>query len=114
MLLSMHHASTDGWSSAVLLQEVQACYQALAEGGRLPPPLPIQYADFADWQRRRLDQTVVLDDGKAGSAAGIEGPSPAPTPNITMTVWQAQLTHWADRLANAPVLDMPLDHPRPC
>ena len=51
------------------------CYQALAEGGRLPPPLPIQYADFAEWQRRRLDQTVVLDN-EAGAAAD-EAASPA-------------------------------------
>ncbi|HEV2146962.1 MAG TPA: amino acid adenylation domain-containing protein, partial [Longimicrobiaceae bacterium] len=87
LLVHLHHVAGDGWSLGVLFQDLAACYRALARGEepRLPA-LPVQYADFAVWQRRRL-----------------EGGDLAP-----------QLEWWRERLAGAPDhLDLPLDHPRP-
>ncbi|WP_172666620.1 non-ribosomal peptide synthetase [Actinoplanes missouriensis] len=79
--LVMHHIVSDGWSVGVLLQEVQAAY-----AGRALPDLPVQYADFAVWQRQWLESGV-LDE---------------------------QLAYWKTRLAGAaPVLDLPTDFPRP-
>ncbi|HYO16650.1 MAG TPA: condensation domain-containing protein, partial [Thermoanaerobaculia bacterium] len=86
VLLTMHHIVTDGWSTGVLLREVAALYPAFA-AGLLPvlPALPARYADFAARQRRWL-----------------EGPEPA-----------ALLAWWKERLAGAPVLELPTDRPRP-
>src|SRR5262249_16651346 len=57
LLVTMHHIATDGWSVDVLLGEISALYHA---GGRTPlPELPIQYADFAAWQRRWLAGPVL-------------------------------------------------------
>lgn len=55
LLLAAHHAITDGWSSRCAFDELSAAYRAYAEG-RAPslPDLPIQYADYADWQRDML------------------------------------------------------------
>ncbi|HEM7874150.1 TPA: amino acid adenylation domain-containing protein [Burkholderia contaminans] len=55
LLLTAHHAITDGWSSRCAFDELSAAYRAYAEG-REPslPDLPIQYADYADWQRDML------------------------------------------------------------
>ncbi|WP_423392277.1 amino acid adenylation domain-containing protein [Burkholderia sp. LMG 21824] len=55
LLLTGHHAITDGWSSRCAFDELSAAYRAYAEG-REPslPELPIQYADYADWQRDML------------------------------------------------------------
>ncbi|WP_256692686.1 condensation domain-containing protein, partial [Burkholderia mallei] len=55
-LLTTHHAVSDGWSSRCAFAELTAAYAALAEG-RAPelPALPIQYADYAQWQRDALD-----------------------------------------------------------
>ncbi|AXF20631.1 non-ribosomal peptide synthetase [Burkholderia pyrrocinia] len=55
LLLTAHHAITDGWSSRCAFDELSAAYRAVAEG-REPslPDLPIQYADYADWQRDML------------------------------------------------------------
>ncbi|PPT23948.1 condensation protein, partial [Xanthomonas arboricola] len=55
LLLTMHHIVSDGWSKGILLRELSALYGAFCE--RLPSPLPdlpIQYADYAQWQRERL------------------------------------------------------------
>ncbi|HEX7239841.1 MAG TPA: condensation domain-containing protein, partial [Longimicrobiaceae bacterium] len=86
LLLSMHHAVSDGWSLAVLVRELSALYEAFARGEPSPlPELPVQYADFAVWQRERL----------SGEAL------------------EAQLGWWRERLAGAPpVLDLPTDRPR--
>jgi amino acid adenylation domain-containing protein len=84
--LTMHHVVTDGWSTGVLLREVAVLYPAFAAG--LPSPLPgkpARYADHAVRQRRWL-----------------EGPEPAP-----LLAW------WKERLAGAPVLELPADRPRP-
>jgi amino acid adenylation domain-containing protein len=85
-LLTMHHIISDGWSLGVLARELDAIYSAVVMGRPVPlPPLPIQYADFAVWQRQWL-----------------EGP-----------VLSEQLAYWKQQLADLPVLQMPLDRPRP-
>jgi len=87
LLLTLHHIVSDGWSIQVLFRELVAHYAAIT-GGRPSPlgELPIQYADFALWQRERL-QGGALDQ---------------------------QLAYWKARLADAPeVLALPTDRPRP-
>jgi hypothetical protein len=83
----MHHIVSDGWSLGVLVREVTALYAAFAAG--LPSPLaelPVQYADFAAWQRSWLAGEVL--DG--------------------------ELRYWRERLSGAPpVLELPADRPRP-
>jgi amino acid adenylation domain-containing protein len=86
-LCELHHIVGDGWSNDVLVRELGAAYAALA-AGKAPPwtALPIQYADFAAWQRRRL----------AGETLA------------------AQLTWWRQRLAGVPpLLELPAARPRP-
>ncbi|MBW8874482.1 MAG: non-ribosomal peptide synthase/polyketide synthase [Acidobacteria bacterium] len=87
LLLTVHHIVADGWSLGVLVREVTALYTAFAAGRPSPlPELPLQYADFAAWQRRWL----------AGPTA------------------EAQLAYWRRQLAGAPeVLALPTDRPRP-
>ncbi|HEX2077383.1 MAG TPA: amino acid adenylation domain-containing protein, partial [Longimicrobium sp.] len=86
LLLTLHHAVSDGWSLGVLLRELSALYGAFTRGEGPPlAPLPVQYADFAAWQRQHLDG-----------------------------VMEAQLAWWRERLAGAPaVLELPADRPRP-
>ncbi|WP_321950809.1 non-ribosomal peptide synthetase [Burkholderia cenocepacia] len=56
LALTVHHIVSDGWSSGVMLSELAAFYRAYASGEPVPlAPLPIQYADYALWQRRWLD-----------------------------------------------------------
>ena len=87
LLLCMHHVVTDGWSSGVIFRELAALYGAFLHGR--PSPLaepPVQYADYAVWQREQL-----------------RGPA-----------FDAQLSWWRERLAGAPaLLELPTDHPRP-
>jgi amino acid adenylation domain-containing protein/non-ribosomal peptide synthase protein (TIGR01720 family) len=87
LLLAMHHVVSDGWSMGVLVHEVTALYEAALTGRPSPlPEPPIQYADFAVWQRRWL--------------AGDE--------------LERQLSYWRRRLAGAPAgIDLPFDRPRP-
>jgi hypothetical protein len=87
LLLNMHHVVSDGWSMEVLVRELSALYRAFSAGRPSPlAPLPVQYADFAAWQR-----------------AWLEGP-----------VLERQLAYWRERLAGAPpVLELPTDRPRP-
>jgi len=83
----MHHIVSDGWSIGVLLKELSAAYEAFASG-RQPelPKLPIQYADFAVWQRAWL-QGETLD---------------------------RQMKYWKERLGEkVPTLELPTDRPRP-
>ncbi|HEX6036994.1 amino acid adenylation domain-containing protein, partial [Longimicrobium sp.] len=86
LLVSMHHAVSDEWSMGVLVRELSAGYAAAREGAPSPlAHLPVQYADYAVWQREQL-------------AGALEG----------------QLEYWRGRLAGAPALtELPLDHPRP-
>ena len=84
----VHHIVADGWSLNVLLGELVALYEAFAHGEPSPlPELPVQYADFAVWQR-----------GPAGQAAA--SPSRSPTGG---SGWPAAPT----------VLELPTDRPRP-
>ncbi|HEX6371120.1 MAG TPA: non-ribosomal peptide synthase/polyketide synthase [Longimicrobium sp.] len=87
LLLSMHHVVSDAWSTGVLLRELSALYTAYLEGRPSPlPELPVQYADYAVWQRRQL----------AGDAL------------------ERELAYWRRRLDGAPaLLELPSDHPRP-
>jgi amino acid adenylation domain-containing protein len=85
LLLGVHHIVFDGWSSGVLRDDLLAAYAAALEG-RPPelPDLPVQYADFAAWQRRHL------------------------TPDIL----SGQMDYWRRQLAGVPMeLDLPTDRP---
>ncbi|MBU8901095.1 non-ribosomal peptide synthetase, partial [Corallococcus sp. M34] len=83
LLVTMHHIVSDGWSMGVLVRELIAFYRAHIEGRSSPlPELPIQYADYAVWQRQWL-RDGVLD---------------------------AQLAYWKQQLADAPaLLELPTD-----
>ncbi|MFG0350896.1 amino acid adenylation domain-containing protein, partial [Pseudomonas sp. zbq_5] len=87
LVLVMHHIVSDGVSMQVMVDELVALYDAFDQG-QAPSlaPLPIQYADYAVWQRQWMD---------AGER-------------------ERQLTYWVERLGGTqPVLELPLDHPRP-
>jgi amino acid adenylation domain-containing protein/FkbH-like protein len=87
ILFAMHHIVSDGWSLSVVVRELSVLYAAFCEG--LPSPLdelPVQYVDFAVWQRKWLES-----DGL-----------------------RSQLDYWKARLAGAlPILDVRTDRPRP-
>jgi amino acid adenylation domain-containing protein len=86
IVLVMHHIISDGWSMSVLVKEVAALYSAFTTN-RVSPleELPIQYADYANWQRERLASEV----------------------------FEEQLLYWTTKLAGAPaLLEMPADRPR--
>ncbi|HEX7241692.1 MAG TPA: condensation domain-containing protein, partial [Longimicrobiaceae bacterium] len=87
LLLCMHHIVSDGWSMGVLFRELSALYAAYREGWESPlAELPVQYADYAVWQREQL----------RGEAL------------------ERQLGYWKERLAGTPeLLELPTDHPRP-
>lgn len=62
LLVNMHHIVSDGWSAGVLLGELAALYAAFASQEPSPlPPLPMQYADYASWQREEVDFSRDLD-----------------------------------------------------
>ena len=87
LLLTLHHIVSDGWSMNVLIDEFIRCYDAF-EGGQTPhlEALPIQYSDYALWQRRWLE---------AGEQA-------------------RQLDYWQAKLGDEhPVMALPTDYPRP-
>jgi amino acid adenylation domain-containing protein/non-ribosomal peptide synthase protein (TIGR01720 family) len=87
LVLVQHHIVSDGWSMQVMVEELVQLYAAYSQGQDLVlPELPIQYADYALWQRRWME---------AGEKA-------------------RQLAYWQDLLGDEqPVLELPLDHPRP-
>ncbi|GAB2875242.1 hypothetical protein GCM10027277_50700 [Pseudoduganella ginsengisoli] len=87
LLITQHHIISDGWSLGVLVGEVSALYAAFSQGQPDPlPPLALQYADYAAWQRTLL----------AGPA------------------WQTQTDFWKAWLGDAPaLLALPTDRPRP-
>jgi len=86
-LFTMHHIASDGWSIDVLVQELSVLYQAFCHQQSSPlPELPIQYVDFAAWQRQWLQGEVLA----------------------------AQLAYWRQHLEGAPtVIELPTDYPRP-
>jgi len=86
VLFTMHHIVSDAWSLGILVREVTAFYEGFVLGS--PPPLPeppVQYVDFASWQRRSLQGDVL----------------------------EKQLGYWKQRLDGVPTLEMPTDRPRP-
>ncbi|MDT0528003.1 amino acid adenylation domain-containing protein [Micromonospora sp. DSM 115977] len=87
LLLTMHHIVSDGWSLGVLTRELGVLYTAHHHGQPDPlPPLPVQYADYAAWQRQWLTDGTL----------------------------QRQENHWRHTLADAPtLLELPTDRPRP-
>ncbi|MBG1259055.1 amino acid adenylation domain-containing protein [Nostoc commune] len=96
LLLNLHHIVADGWSIGVLIRELGILYKAFVEDKRclistLLPEIPIQYADFAQWQREWLQ------------AVGENGCSPL----------QTQLAYWQKQLDGISVLNLPTDRVRP-
>jgi amino acid adenylation domain-containing protein len=87
LVLTLHHIVSDGWSMGVLTRELSALYSAYCAGEASPlEPLPLQYADYALWQRGWLQGSVLED----------------------------QLGYWKSRLSGAPaLLELPTDRPRP-
>ncbi|WP_210604560.1 non-ribosomal peptide synthetase [Brevibacterium oceani] len=91
LLLTLHHIAADGWSLRPLAGDLSDAYRARARGTTPTiPELPIQYADYALWQRRTLGSEEDPDSEIAD-----------------------QLAHWKDALSGAPVeLRLPVDRPR--
>lgn len=87
LFLVLHHLITDGWSSDRFIREMAAIYEAyLADQPVSLPELPIQYADFASWQKQWLSGEVL----------------------------NRQLSYWKKQLSSPlPVLELPIDYPRP-
>ncbi len=87
ILLTLHHIISDGWSVAVLIREMTALYEAFAKNRPSPlPPLSIQYADFAAWQKNWLQGEVL----------------------------EREMSYWREELSGLPpLLELPLDFPRP-
>ncbi|MCT7952694.1 amino acid adenylation domain-containing protein [Ancylothrix sp. C2] len=87
LLLTMHHIISDGWSLGVFVRELTELYQAFCTGKPpVLPELPVQYADFAVWQRQWL----------------------------TGEILETQLHYWKEQLKNAPnLLELPTDRARP-
>ena len=86
LLLCIHHIATDGWSLTVFYRELFALYESFTKGQTSSlPELPVQYADFAAWQRHRLQGERL----------------------------HKQLSYWREQLKDLATLNVPADHPRP-
>ncbi|MGH7828699.1 MAG: condensation domain-containing protein, partial [Candidatus Binatia bacterium] len=86
LLVVMHHIASDGWSSDILFRELSALYEAFCQGKGSPlTDLPIQYADYAVWQKEWLEGEDL----------------------------QQQLSYWKKQLEDIFPLELPTDHPRP-
>jgi len=87
LLVIMHHIVSDGWSIGIFIRELATLYEAFLSDQPSPlPALPIQYADFAHWQRQWLQGEVL----------------------------ETQLNYWQQQLAGVPpLLEFPTDRPRP-
>jgi amino acid adenylation domain-containing protein len=85
-VFTMHHVASDAWSMRVFARELAELYEAFSEG-RQPnlPELPIQYADYALWQRQSLENQIL----------------------------ENQLSYWRHHLSGSLTLDLPTDYPRP-
>lgn len=87
LLVVMHHSVSDGWSLAVFFEELAGFYDAAVSGNEsgAPSSLPIQYADFASWQRNRMSGSLL----------------------------ESELAYWKNTLAGAPTeIALPVDHAR--
>ncbi|MCP4399890.1 MAG: amino acid adenylation domain-containing protein, partial [bacterium] len=87
LIVNMHHIISDGWSIGIVIREFATLYTAFSQGNPLPlAALPVQYADFAHWQRHYLQGERI----------------------------RRQIEYWKQQLSDSPaVLDLPLDHARP-
>jgi aspartate racemase len=87
LLATLHHIVTDGWSFGIIHRELSSFYEAFADGGPSPfAELPIQYTDYAMWQREWFEGEV----------------------------YASQLVYWKKQFATMPpALELPADHPRP-
>lgn len=86
LVITMHHIITDGWSMGLFASELATLYKAFSEGHPSPlPPPPLQYADYAVWQRKYLQGDVL----------------------------NQHLNYWRKKLSGVSDLDLPTDHPRP-
>ena len=86
LVVTMHHIVSDGWSMGILIRELAVLYDAFSRG--IPPPLtplPLQYADYAEWQRAHLRGEVL----------------------------EHQIDYWRQQLSATPHLELPTDYPRP-
>lgn len=85
LVQTRHHMATDGWSTSIYWRELSAGYNAIRAGRTATlPVLPVQYADYAIWQRQWL----------------------------AASTGQQQLAYWRNRLAQVASLDLPADRPR--
>jgi hypothetical protein len=86
LLVTMHHIISDAWSVSIFTHELSSFYSAFTtEGVAEPPELPIQYSDFAKWQRNWLQGDALKE----------------------------QVSYWTSQLAGAAKLNLPTDHARP-
>jgi len=86
LLFTVHHIVSDAWSKGVLEREICTLYEAFAQGrAHALAELPLQYADYAQWQRQYLQGAVLA----------------------------REVGFWKERLEGAPLLALPTDHPRP-
>ena len=86
LLVTIHHIIADGWSIGIIAEELGALYRAEIEAEESSlEPLPLQYGDFAVWQRAWLESRD----------------------------FQKHLRYWEEKLAKLPILEIPTDHPRP-
>ena len=85
IVIAVHHIAADGWSLNIFMRDLFECYTAAAEGRRpVLPPLPVQYADYAIWQRNR----------------------------VTGDLLGRHLAYWREQLAGLMPLELPTDRPR--
>ncbi|AKQ66004.1 Non-ribosomal peptide synthetase [Myxococcus hansupus] len=86
-VMMLHHIVSDGWSMGILVRELSALHEAFSRGSASPlPELPVQYADYSQWQREWLKGEVL----------------------------EAQVRYWRQQLEGAPrALELPTDRPRP-
>jgi amino acid adenylation domain-containing protein len=86
LILTTHHIVSDAWSIGILTKEIWTLYDAHANGSpSRRKDVPIQYADYAAWQREWLQGDVL----------------------------ESQLSYWKEQLKELPILNLPTDHPRP-
>ena len=86
LVVTMHHIASDGWSRSILVKEVIALYEGYIAGEEAKlPGLPVQYADYAIWQRQYM-QGELLEE---------------------------KLNYWKEKLDDAATLELPSDHIRP-
>ena len=87
LFFSLHHIISDAWSGGILIRELTSLYNAFSKDNPSPlPDLPVQYADFAIWQRKRMQDNLL----------------------------ESELAYWKQHLAGPlPILKLPTDHARP-